>query len=98
MTTKEQHAVTDYISHNFKLLDENEKNIASVFTGWKVEDVTVWLYFCSNLKTDLSVITIKNTIMLDLFVDQVNLVILHSNDIQMGFEFSKRITSHTYEP
>ncbi len=98
MTTKEQHAVTDYIAHNFKLLNDNEKNIESEFIGWKMEDVTVWLYFCANLKADLSVITIKNTIMLDLFTDQVNLVILHIDSDQKGFEFNKRITTQNYKP
>ena len=98
MTTKEQQAVTDYISRNFILMDTNRETLSSEFTGWKVEDFSVWLYFSSDLNAELSSIIIKNTIMLDLFADQVNLVILHSDDIQKGFEFTKRITTHTYSP
>jgi len=96
MTTKEQHSVTEYIQGNFIIKDANQQLVDLNFTGWKVEDFSVWLYFCADLKTELSSITITNTIMLDLFADQVNLVILHMDDIQKGFEFNKRITSLTY--
>ena len=98
MTTKEQQSVTDYINRNFILTNEDQKVIDSKFTGWKVEDFSVWLYFCADLKAELSSITIINTIMLDLFADQVNLVILQTGDHQKGFEFNKRTTSYTFSP
>jgi len=98
MTTKEQQSVTDYIQGNFIIKDANQQLVDSKFTGWKVEDFSVWLFFCAEFQAELSSITIMNTIMLDLFADQVNLVILHIDDIQKGFEFNKRITLHTYAP
>ena len=96
MTTKEQQSIIDYINRNLILTDDNQKVIDSKFTGWKVEDFSVWLFFCANIKAELSSVTISNTIMLDLFVDQVNLVILQIDDLQKGFEFNKRTTSYTY--
>ena len=60
MTTKEQQAVTDYISRNFILMDTNRETLSSEFTGWKVEDFSVWLYFSSDLNAELSSIIIKN--------------------------------------
>jgi hypothetical protein len=90
MTTKEQDAVLDYISTNFILRDKSGREVRIKFTGWKVEDLSVWLFFCAYPEDKLSFLTIKNTIMLDLFVDQVNLVILHTNKDQKGLEFDKR--------
>ena len=98
MTTKEQHAVTDYIDRNFIITDGQQHRIPVEFTGWKLEDFSVWLFFNANPKDEISSITLQNTIMLDLFSDQVNLVILQLGDIQNGFEFNKRTTTHTYIP
>lgn len=98
MTTKEQQSVIDYINRNFVLTDADREVIDSKFTGWKVEDFSVWLYFCADVRTELSSVRLTNTIMLDLFADQVNLVILQMDDIQKGFEFNKRTTSYTFTP
>jgi len=92
MTTKEQNAVVDYVNRNFIILDYFQNSIYTKFTGWKVEDFSVWLFFCAYPENEVTSLTLKNTIMLDLFADQVNLVILHSNDNQTGLEFNKRTT------
>ena len=92
MTTKEQEAVVDYIDRNFCIMDTTGKCVEPKFLGWKVEDASVWLFFCAYPVLELSFLTIKNTIMLELFADQVNLVILHTNNNQQGFQFDKRTT------
>jgi hypothetical protein len=91
MTQKEQQAISDYIGSSFVLSDQNEKPINTEFKGWKVEDMSVWLYFCAKTKPGLKVLQMKNTLMLDLFVDQKNLVITRIGGNQSGFEFDKRI-------
>ncbi len=93
LTSKEQKAIIDYIASSLILSDENAGIIKTRFTGWRIEDMSVWLYFCANEISDLNRISIKNTLMLDLFTDQKNLVIAGKGDKQLAFEFDKR--SHT---
>jgi hypothetical protein len=91
MTYKEQQAITDYIRSTFILTDENKNMLYSEFKGWKLEDMSVWLYFCAKTNPEIRLLQMRNTLMLDLFVDQKNLVIARIRGDQLGFEFDRRI-------
>jgi hypothetical protein len=90
MTSKEQQAISDYIRSSLILADQYENEIRTEFKGWKVEDFSVWLYFCAKTSPGISILQLNNTIMLELFVDQKNLVIARIQGNQKGFEFDKR--------
>jgi hypothetical protein len=91
MTFKEQKAITDYIQSSLILMDQNKIPILAEFKSWKVEDMSVWLYFSANTNSEISAIRLENTLMLELFSDQKNMVIAYSGGNQQGFEFDKRI-------
>jgi len=93
LTSTEQLAITDYIRTSLILAGQDENTISADFKGWKVEDVSVWLYFCAKTAPGFILTKLKNTLMLDLYYDQKNLVIVQVNNNQMGFEFDKRVTS-----
>jgi hypothetical protein len=90
MTSKEQRAISDYIGSSLILTGYGDISIRSEFKGWKVEDMSVWLYFCANTSPGLRAIQLRNTLMLELFTDQKNMVIANSNGNQQAFEFDKR--------
>jgi hypothetical protein len=92
MTFKEQQSIKDYINSAFKITDENLVTLHSVFSGWKVENMSVWLYFNSNLTEGAKKLQIENKLMDDLFVDQKNLLIIRYSGIEQGFEFNQRTT------
>jgi len=96
MTSGEQQAIEDYISENLHLLDHENNALSYIFKGWKVEEGSVWLLFCAYSEEKMHTITVKNTILLDLFADQVNLVILQIDNKQAGFEFNKRDIIYTF--
>jgi hypothetical protein len=86
MSSKEQLAITDYIQSSFILADQDENIIHTEFKGWKVEDMSVWLYFCAKTNPGIKILQMNNSLMLDLFVDQKNLVIARVMGNQFGFE------------
>ncbi len=90
MILKEQKAITDYIQLSLVLKDQNALPIQTEFTGWKVEDMSVWLYFCAKINSEINSFKLENTLMLELFSDQKNMVIANSGGNQQGFEFDKR--------
>jgi hypothetical protein len=96
MTTKEQQAIIDYISGNFYLTDNDLNILKTDFTGWKIEDESVWLFFCADLDNNVNELHIQNTILVELFSDQVNYLIYRKNEEETGVEFNKRKTRHSF--
>ncbi|MBN1951576.1 MAG: hypothetical protein JW801_10260 [Bacteroidales bacterium] len=93
LTTKEQEAILDYLGKSFQILTEDEMLLMAEFKGWKMEDQSVSFLFRTSFDPGLNGIQIKNIILLDIFNDQTNLVIIQGKEGQNGWEFSKRKTS-----
>jgi hypothetical protein len=92
MTTKEQDAIVDYINGNFRITDSKGDLLTTEFQGWKIEDDAVWLFFCALNESISSTFTITNTLFLELFADQTNLVIAECHDKQSGYTLNRRDT------
>lgn len=95
MTTKEQNSILEYIDRTLILKSKQNKSFESEFVNWKIEDDLLWLFFCINEFKDTDSLIIENRLMLDLFGDQKNLLILKIDDREEGFEFNKRNFSYT---
>jgi len=95
MTFKEQKSILEYINSSFILKSSQNKALSSEFLNWKIEDELVCLYFSMKDFTDFNELIIENKLMLDLFIDQKNLLIVNIGDKQKGFEFNKRDASYT---
>jgi hypothetical protein len=91
-TFKEQQSIKDYITKALIITDENLVTLHSDFTGWKVENMSVWFYFNAKLVNDTKKLLIENKLMDDLFTDQKNLLIIRYSDIETGFEFNQWTT------
>lgn len=96
MTSKEQQSVIDYVTTNFKLSAANNEMLKTKFTGWKVEDASVWLFFCADLVENNNELIIQNTLLTDLYNDQINYLILRNADEEVGIEFNKRKVLHRF--
>ena len=92
LTTKEQKAISDYINSALILKGEQGTKLLPKFLSWKVESMSVWLFFYAEPPKDSTSFVIENTLMLDLFEDQKNLMILNLNGKEQGIEFNKRTT------
>jgi hypothetical protein len=78
--------VTDYIQKKFLItLDGNMVN--PEFEEIKTIDEDVWLYFTLKLDRLPESMRIQNKIFVDLFRDQINLLILACNSKESGFTF-----------
>jgi hypothetical protein len=92
MTSKEQESIQKYLNSNLKIMDSNGNIIAPVFLGWKVEEFSVWFFFRAKTRGVINSFSIENKLMLDVFMDQKNLLIINKTDIEKGLEFNQRIT------
>jgi hypothetical protein len=92
LTSTEQNAILDYISQSFQIIVNKNDILAADFLGWKLENQSVWLFFCTNISGRMKEIGIRNMLLLDLFNDQSNLIILQHRGIEKGLEFNKRNT------
>lgn len=92
LVTKQQDAIQDYINSTLIVKGNNGKKIVPKFLGWKVENFSVWLYFKAPPLKGINSITVQNKLMLEMFEDQKNLMILSLYGKEKGVEFNKRIT------
>ena len=82
--------VTDYFVKNFELIIDRKKieEKRYEFVRNSRNDNAVWIYYKIENVKPFSKITISNTIMINFFKDQKNLVILKTEKIEKGFEFN----------
>ena len=92
LTTKEQNAIQDYVNSTLFLQDDKGSVLTAKFTGWKIEGYSVWLFFSALPVKAVKNFKIENKLMLDLFDDQKNLMILNLYGKEQGIEFNKRTT------
>jgi hypothetical protein len=92
MTSKEQESVRKYINTALIIKNSDNEVINPIFLGWKVEEMSVWLFFRASTKSTSDNFTIENRIMLEVFADQKNLLILRKADEEKGLEFNQRVT------
>jgi hypothetical protein len=95
MTSKEQESVQKYLNSTLKINVSKNATIKPVFLGWKVEDLSVWFFFRAKTGETLNDLYIENKIMLDVFADQKNLMIIRKADDEKGLEFNQRVTNQS---
>jgi hypothetical protein len=96
MTFKEQQSIIHYITGNFYLTDSDAVELHSEFLRWKIEDGSIWLFFCAKLNEGINELHIHNTLMVDLYNDQTNYMIYRAAEEEVGVEFNKRKVEHRF--
>lgn len=89
--------VKKHVNNNFDVyVNGSQKNLT--FTGSQVSGETVWVYFETGGIGDISTLKIKNTILLDAFPKQMNLVNIAYKGRQktMSFQRGKEVNEVSF--
>ncbi|UCH13374.1 MAG: hypothetical protein JSV22_09680 [Bacteroidales bacterium] len=84
-------AINDYIYSAFEIKINNKEKISLDFKSKKQDEALIWLYYEGKIPiNNITSITLVNELMLDLYEDQTNLVIVNIDGQQKGYTFSYR--------
>jgi hypothetical protein len=93
LTGGEVDLISRHIFGSFALKEEDDKMVNFSFIRKEQNEESIWLYF--NGKFDRQIpdtIVLINSLLLDVFEDQTNLVILTSGSGEKGYRFDYRTT------
>ncbi len=83
--------INNYIFSAFEITINNKEKISLDFKSKKQDEALIWLYYEGKIPVnDIENITLVNELMLDLYEDQTNLVIVNIDGQQKGYTFSYR--------
>ncbi len=89
---------TRYISDSFHFAVNDEREMNPQFERKKRNEDSVWLFYSFSChKQMVESVTIHNAIMMDMFEDQMNLLIFKYLDFEQGYQFNKDKTDLTIE-
>ncbi len=83
-------AVADYLNKHFSINWFSGKIIDENFIGKEIDDLAVWYYIKLPLNRVEGSLKIRNSLLLDLFSDQTNLVIYSDAKSEVSEIFNKR--------
>ncbi len=84
-------AINNYIFSVFEIKINNKEIIKLDFQHNRQDEALIWLYYKGEIPvTDIKNITLVNELMLDLYEDQTNLVILSLDGEEKGYTFNYR--------
>lgn len=81
-----------YLSH--LIINQGNKNFTLYHTDITTDDEYIHFNYYFELKNDSTQLEIVNTILLDLYFDQKNMLIFGSNNTEKGYLFNLRETKH----
>lgn len=84
--------ITEYINTNLQLFINNKGPLTLSYDYSEKDSLSIWLYFKTDILPSSGPLKIVNTLMLDLWEDQTNLLIVNHNGEQKGLEFNDHIT------
>gem|GEM_PF-879344 len=89
--------IGEYVSKHFMLTVKDNPLLVSKPDNVKINDDSIWIYFSLSYegKDIPAMATIKNSLMMDLFNDQTNLLILTTPKGVRGFRFNTKNKSTT---
>jgi len=91
--------VSDYINNNliFYFDKKQNKNRFSLVRYKTNEEGAIWFYFeIPNTNCNFGNISIKNTLLNDLYKDQTNLLILSYKDKQQAYSFNRKNIKYSF--
>ena len=87
-TPGELEVINGYISDAF-ILDWDKTRLPFRFVRKDQDDMSTWLYYSGELPAqDFNNLVLTNTLMLDLYEDQTNLVIVSDGKTEKGYTFN----------
>ncbi len=83
-----------YITEHFKLVADGKDKTKSLLklTNHEVKEQAMWLYYDFDYKVKSEIFNIQNTLMMDLYPDQKNLLIFVFKEEQKAVQFNNKQT------
>lgn len=78
--------IDNYLKNHFKLLVNKDSCLINK-RDYKRNEDAIWFYYDVELKHKIESMVIYNSILLDLYFDQKNLLILKVQDFEKGYQF-----------
>jgi len=84
-------AISRYINSCLQIvLNENEV-LKLDYKSSEINEEAIWIYFQTGILKDAKKLSIKNTLMLDIWDDQTNLLIISRNGKESGYRFNRNV-------
>lgn len=80
--------ISKYFSGAFSIKLNNNLKQDLVFVKKTINEDAIWLTYNVSLKKTINELDINNMVLMDIYMDQVNLMILVSNGKETGYRFS----------
>jgi hypothetical protein len=87
-----QNRVDEYFSSHFKIIEGEDKKHLISYKGMKKNEESIWFYYETLVDKEIEYLEIVNTILLDLYFDQKNMLILNHNGKEKGYLFNLKQT------
>lgn len=84
--------IKSYFKDHFKLSVNNGKMLNFDITSWTIKEDAIWFHFDSKVDSEIKSLKISNSLLLDLYFDQKNLVIVKSSERELGYQFDYKTT------
>ncbi|MGE0090169.1 MAG: DUF6702 family protein [Bacteroidales bacterium] len=89
---KYNNLIKSYFNDHFKLSTNSNDILNLEITSWKINEDAIWFYFDTKVEKDISLLKISNSLLLDLYFDQKNLVIIKTPNHELGYQFDCKTT------
>ena len=89
-------AINKYIDESFELSINGMKIDKWEYTGNQINEGAIWLYYTNLWPGEMQKISITNGVMMDLYEDQTNLVIVNWFDQQNGYRLNNKNREITF--
>lgn len=86
---KNREIISNYVNECLKIIVNKNKILRFEYEKNEITEDAIWLYFHSGDNSSGNIISIRNTLMMDFWDDQTNLLILNKNGFEQGYTFSR---------
>lgn len=93
---KNLNLIQAYFNKNLEII-VNKDTIEQNLVKYSITNDAVWFYFDSSIKQKIVSIKLINTVLLDLYFDQKNLLIFKATDFESGYRFDIQNKEHLIE-
>jgi hypothetical protein len=83
--------IINYVGSNLKITFNRNKSLMFEYDYSEVNEGAIWIYFKADRLNSTEKMKVVNTLMLDLYEDQTNLLIINHEGKQDGFRFNNQV-------
>ena len=87
---EEKKYLEKYIKENFRFVVNGNKEVNLVYQRKKINETAIWLYFKGDWQGSVQQVYIYNTVMMDMFGDQTDLVIFKYGKFEKGVSLTPK--------